>query len=67
MTLINRKVLFEIIRLKIKELSNKILARLKVISALYQAVIYDDLLIKDLFIKSGDEYIPFKEVVNYRK
>jgi hypothetical protein len=35
MILTNRKVLFEIIRLKIKELSNKILIRLKAISALY--------------------------------
>jgi len=33
--LTNCKVLFEIIRLKIKELGNRILARLKAASALY--------------------------------
>ena len=65
--LTNCKVLFEIIRLKIKELGNRILARLKAASALYQAIMHNNLLIRDLFIKSNDEYIPFKEVVSYRK
>jgi hypothetical protein len=67
MTLTNRKVLFEIIRSRIKEPDNKILARLKAVSALYQAVMHDDLPIGDLSIESGDEYMPFKEVVSCGK
>jgi len=67
MTLTNRKVLFEIIRSRIKEPGNKILARLKATSALYQAVMHDDLPTGDLFIESGDEHMPFKEVVSCRK
>jgi hypothetical protein len=67
MTLTNRKVLFEIIRSRIKELDNKILTRLKAISALYQTVMHDDLPIRDLSIESGDEHMPFKEVVSCGK
>jgi len=66
MILTNRKVLFEIIRSRVKELGNGILVRLKAISALYWAAIYNDLPI-DLPIESGVEYLPFKDIVNYRK
>ena len=59
----NRKVLFKIIRLKIKELGNRILIRLKDISALYLIIINNNLPIKDLFIESSNDRMPFKEVV----
>jgi hypothetical protein len=66
MTLTNHKVLFEIIRSRVKEPGNGILVRLKATSALYQAAIHNDLPV-DLPIESGVEHQPFKDVVSYRK
>jgi NAD-dependent histone deacetylase SIR2 len=66
MTLTNRKVLFEIIRSRVKEPGNGILARLKAASALYRAAMYNDLPV-DLPIESGVEHLPFKDVVSCRK
>ena len=56
-------VLFKIIRLRIKEPGNGILTRLKDISALYLAVMNNNLPIGDLSIESSDDHTPFKEVV----
>ena len=67
LTLSNRKVFFETIRSRLKEPENGILARLKAASALYQAVMHDDLPTGDLSIESGDEHMPFKEVVSCGK
>ena len=52
MILTNYNVLFKIIRLRIKELGNRILARLKATSGLYSAAMYNDLPTKDLLIET---------------
>jgi hypothetical protein len=66
MILTNYKVLFEIIRSRVKEPGNGILARLKVTSTLYRAAIHNDLLV-DLLIELGVKHLPFKDIVSYRK
>ena len=63
----NRKVFFKTIRSRLKELENRILARLKAVSALYWAVIYNGLPIGDLLIESANEDLPFEENVSSRK
>lgn len=63
----NRKVFFKTIRSRLKEPENRILARLKATSALYQAVIHSGLPIGELPIESANEDLPFKQKVNSRK
>jgi hypothetical protein len=56
----NRKLFFEAIYSRLKELGNGILARLKASSALYRAVMHDGLPARDLPIESANEALPFE-------
>jgi hypothetical protein len=67
LTLSNCKVFFETICSRLKELENGILARLKAVSALYWAVIYNGLPIEDLPIESANEDLPFEQKVSSGK
>jgi hypothetical protein len=66
MTLTDRKAVFELIRLRIKELSNQIIDRLRAISNLYKAIMHD-VLPENLAIESINEHLPFKDLINCKR
>ncbi|PVH70206.1 hypothetical protein DL98DRAFT_541030 [Cadophora sp. DSE1049] len=62
-----RKIFLETIRSRLKEPKNGIMARLKVASSLYWAVIQSSLSTDDLPIECADEDLPFERMVSFGK
>jgi hypothetical protein len=66
LTLTDRKLYLETIRLRLQEPGNRILVNLKAASALYWAVIHNDIPEGDLAIESVNEGISFEQTVSFR-
>lgn len=65
-TVTNCKVFFEIICSTLKALSNTILARLKAVDALYQALIHNNLPVSNLLIETYNKDLPFEKAVSIK-